>query len=44
MEGVQINVLAEPFYIKFGLDASQGTNNGGFTDGISECSREVDGS
>jgi hypothetical protein len=44
MEGVQINVLAETFHIKFGLDASHGTNNGGFTDGISECSREVDGS
>ena len=42
MEGVQINVLAETFYIKFGLDASHGTNNSGFIDGISECSREVD--
>jgi len=44
MEGVQINVLAQTFYIKFGLDASHGTNNGGFTDGICECSREIDGS
>jgi hypothetical protein len=44
MEGIQINVLAETFYIKFGSDASHGTNNGGFTNGISECSREADGS